>query len=253
MINHRHAGQENFNKLLGALRIGDGYQASQLVLPTECSWPMRIDENFDGVTLVATRAARDLINKQKSATLRGQTYTFSKKAWGVQAPEWNEIPALTSVKLGSSAMMLKNVYNGGSLVQVNGMMGTVISVNAGYGVSLSTPQGIQYVGVKEEDDSRWIPIPGVFDGRGQQRMEKTQPTGGVSYLPLVEAFALTVHKAQGLTLDKVQVVTDFTFRNKPALLYVAASRVHHGRGLYLAGRDSLVHACSVDPRVSVWI
>ena len=57
--------------------------------------------------------------------------------------------------------------------------------------------------------------------------------------PLVVAFAITIHKSQGLTLDKVVMdIADKDFT--PGLTYVAVSRVRSIRGL-LFDREFAFH------------
>ena len=50
-----------------------------------------------------------------------------------------------------------------------------------------------------------------------------------SQLPLKLTYALTVHKAQGMSLDAVEI--DCLNMNRPGQLSVAISRVHHKEGL----------------------
>jgi ATP-dependent DNA helicase PIF1 len=54
-------------------------------------------------------------------------------------------------------------------------------------------------------------------------------------IPLVVAYAITIHKAQGLTLD--EVVINFRKAFSPGQVYVALSRVKSLNGLYITGYD----------------
>jgi ATP-dependent DNA helicase PIF1 len=75
--------------------------------------------------------------------------------------------------------------------------------------------------------------------------------GSYTQLPLMHAWASTVHKAQGLTLDDVRIDFD-NGAFAPGQVYVALSRARSLAGLSLACplRSSDVH---VDPRVTAFV
>jgi ATP-dependent DNA helicase PIF1 len=74
--------------------------------------------------------------------------------------------------------------------------------------------------------------------------------GGITYMPLRVAYASTVHKSQGLSLDKVQVALTGTFMANPGSVYVALSRARTLEGLRLVGDvDMFIRRCKSDERV----
>lgn len=74
--------------------------------------------------------------------------------------------------------------------------------------------------------------------------------GQVERMPLSLAWASTVHKSQGLSLDRIQVDYRDAFFRSPAMLYVALSRCRTLAGLRLVGmREVFVRACKMDERV----
>lgn len=78
-------------------------------------------------------------------------------------------------------------------------------------------------------------------GSGRRTMERVQ-------LPLILCWAATVHKVQGLTLDRVVVdLTTSTFQ--PAMAYVALSRVRTLSGLALSSFAPVPRICNADNRV----
>lgn len=84
--------------------------------------------------------------------------------------------------------------------------------------------------------------------------EKGVVIGEVEYMPLRVAYASTVHKVQGLTLDKVQVnISHFWFGN-PSMVYVALSRCRSIEGLRIVGDvGRLSRRIKTDARVRRWI
>ena len=64
--------------------------------------------------------------------------------------------------------------------------------------------------------------------------------GEVVYMPVRLAWATTVHKSQGLTLDQVQVDMGHGFFGGPSMAYVALSRVRSPEGLTVVGSPSLL-------------
>jgi len=88
-----------------------------------------------------------------------------------------------------------------------------------------------------------------IDDRSRQHV-----LGQVEYYPLRLAYASTIHKSQGLSLDRIQ----FDFRNhfagSPAMCYVAISRCRTLEGLRLVGQPEVfAKKCKCDPKVARWL
>ncbi len=64
--------------------------------------------------------------------------------------------------------------------------------------------------------------------------------GGITYTPVRLAYASTVHKSQGLSLDKVQIDYSHPFFGEPSMSYVALSRCRTPEGLTLVGSRRLI-------------
>jgi hypothetical protein len=75
-------------------------------------------------------------------------------------------------------------------------------------------------------------------------------TGGIQYYPLRPAYASTVHKSQGLSLDRCQIDIRNAFFGQPSMAYVAVSRCRTPGGLRIVGTAKLlVDRCAIDPEV----
>ena len=73
-------------------------------------------------------------------------------------------------------------------------------------------------------------------------------------MPLRIAYALTVHKTQGLTLDHAQVSLAEPFMRQPAMIYVALSRVRSLDGLRIIGGPlKLREWCTTHPKVRRYV
>ena len=64
--------------------------------------------------------------------------------------------------------------------------------------------------------------------------------GEITYMPLRLAYAATVHKTQGLTLDAIQIDPHNKFFGQGSMMYVALSRVRSHKGLRIVGSPKLV-------------
>lgn len=117
------------------------------------------------------------------------------------------------LKEGAQVMFVKNNF---PLGVVNGTLGTVIDFD--HGVPLvETVTGKR---VEVETETWQLENDGVSLAKIHQ-------------LPLRLAWAITVHKSQGMTLDAVEVDLSKSFA--PGMGYVALSRVRSLDGLYLRG------------------
>jgi ATP-dependent exoDNAse (exonuclease V) alpha subunit len=62
-------------------------------------------------------------------------------------------------------------------------------------------------------------------------------TGSIEWIPLRLAYASTIHKSQGLSLDRVQVDSRPDFYGYPSMAYVAVSRCKTPNGLIIVGNE----------------
>lgn len=78
--------------------------------------------------------------------------------------------------------------------------------------------------------------------------------GAIRYYPLRLAYATTVHKSQGLTLDNCQIDCRDQFFGSPSMAYVALSRCRTPEGLTIVGTpEILAGRIKVDPKVKRWL
>lgn len=236
---------KTFLQGLNALRIGDGAAALPLLKKAGCmmSPPSGAEPLFDGLTIVATNETRDAINSKNYDLIDADEHIYPAIPWGKQSAEWKDIPSYVSVKDGMRCMILRNKSRDGSLVYANGETGVVTShEETGVWVRRGDDTEV-FVEYAEVDDAH------RNHHRGDYRpIEVTKrASGGIRYLPLTSAWALTVDKAQGSTFSspvRIKLWAD-QFWKRPASVYVAASRVKRPDLLDIAGGDMNLTGVSV--------
>ena len=83
---------------------------------------------------------------------------------------------------------------------------------------------------------------------------KHEIIGTIFYMPMRAAYGVTVHKTQGLTLDRVQINIRDHFFTYPGMLFVALSRCRTAEGLRIVGsQKGFVERCKVNPKVRTWL
>jgi ATP-dependent DNA helicase PIF1 len=189
-------------------------------------------ENIEPTRLYTHNADVDAVNAEKLKSLSGQTKKFFMSGNGskvlVESLMRNCLsPELLELKEEAMVMCTKNNFEAG---YVNGTMGRVVrfDFNDGYPV-IKTPQGRE---IKIEP-VRWEVI------------EDGKPRAGISQVPLRLAWAITIHKSQGMSLDAAEIDLSKAFVYGQG--YVALSRVRSLLGLKLLGMHP--NALQVDPKV----
>ncbi len=135
-------------------------------------------------------------------------------------------PAELTLRIGARVMFVKNSFDKG---YVNGTLGEVVAWS-----------GEGYPEVKIGSGKRIIAEPQswMIEEEGRIKAEITQ-------VPLRLAWAITVHKSQGMSLDAAEIDLSKSFA--PGMGYVALSRVRSLAGLKLTGFNN--RALEIHPEV----
>jgi hypothetical protein len=186
----------------------------------------------EGCTRLFTHnTAVDEINERQLERLGGKTHVFTMAAKGVepfvQALKRGCLsPETLQLKLGAAVMFTRNDQGGR---YVNGTLGVVEDFDADEGHPVvATRPGKRIVA----EPSTW-----KIDEGGHERASITQ-------IPLRLAWAITVHKSQGMSLDAAVIDLSRAFEFGQG--YVALSRLRSLAGLHLLGLNE--RALRVHPK-----
>lgn len=178
-----------------------------------------VPDDFDGAILYPTNVKVDAINLARLHELPGAVtelhtqYDGSEKSVEVLK---KMVPEVLSLKVGARIMMRRNDVNGS---YVNGSLGVVTRISA-EGLTIDLMIG----------STIWVePIETPLLN------DSGTPIASAIHFPVCLAWATTIHKSQGCTLDKVYI--DLRNLWEYGQAYVALSRARNAEGLFLKGWD----------------
>ena len=208
---------ERLLEILTALRTGDVRRShvEALLARTEIEPP-----DGDITELHTVNVDVDDINIQKLAELPGEERSYQQTTTGSKIYVENLQRAVLApenlvIKLGALVMAVKNSPQ---KLYANGSIGTVVDFEP----------LTEYPVVEFRDGRRVTMVPDVWELRDGERKRAS-----ISQVPLRLAWAITVHKSQGMTLDAAKI--DLRKAFVEGMGYVALSRVRDLDNLYLYG------------------
>lgn len=227
--NHRQ-GEDPLIRVLNDIRGGVAGEQTKVPLRT------RYKKEPEGATKATKLYSRninvDAINEQELLQLPGdeRVYHMSTEGFGALVDGLRKsclAMEILRLKVGSEVMFIKNDAMG---EYVNGTRAIVTGFDVSDGWPIvRTYDGKKIVAYPEE----W-----KYEDNGITRATITQ-------VPLRLAWAITVHKSQGMTLDAAEMDLGDAF--EPGMGYVALSRVRKLSGLKLMNLNEM--ALKVHPRI----
>ena len=208
--------------VLNKVRDGEADE-DDLALLNQCVHRIRtLREGEPYVILTPTNAAARRINTAYLEALSGRAETYEAEVSGEFSEGAHPTDAALTLKPGAKVMLLRNDPD---RRWVNGTIARVARLESDR-VWVEVDGGTHEVERAEWENRRY-----AFD-KGDEKIVETV-AGKFRQFPLRLAWALTIHKSQGLTLDKVYVdLGRGTFAHGQA--YVALSRCRTLEGLALA-------------------
>lgn len=217
---------EDFVHLLQSVRRGVLTIEHDAMLQSRLNVKLSTDNGILPTRLYTHRADVDTENNKRLEQLDGRELVFLAKDTGKGAPletlQKNCMaPATLKLRVGAQVMLLKNLQ---PPLLVNGSRGYV----TGYERVEFEGSVREYPRVKFDNGTDMVMVPQEWplESNGKTLAKRVQ-------VPLCLAWALTVHKCQGMTLDKV--IVDISSAWDPGQAYVALSRCTSLEGLSLLG------------------
>ncbi len=212
---------ERFIDILNAVRRNE-VTADVIEALNECVRDSAAGSIPGCIHLTTTNDAAGKVNEEMLGRLKKKVHSFTAQVRGdfdlKQAPAEMEL----RLKEGAQVMLLTNNSDG---LWVNGTIGRVENIDD-HGVDVRLPDG----DVVAIEPYKWTLYRYVYDK--EKKSLSQESVGTFTQYPLILAWAVTIHKSQGKTFDRV--VVDFgrgTFAHGQA--YVALSRCRTLEGMTL--------------------
>ena len=220
---------QQFVALLNAVRDGQVTPTLLQILNSRYMPQFQPSEGEDWITLTTHNFQAAQINSRHLAALPTEAVTFTANVKG-DFPEMSyPTDAQLTLKAGAPVMFCKNDPSPGKFFY-NGRIGRIEKIEGQKVVVLCRRQEAEdydriEVGPLEWTNSRYVtdPATGVIS---------EEVTGSFTQMPLRTAWAITIHKSQGLTFDRAIINAGRAFSH--GQVYVALSRCRTLQGLVLS-------------------
>ena len=175
------------------------------------------------ITLSTHNSKVDAINQREMNALKGKEYSYRATITDTFPESMYPIDEQLVLKVGARVMFIKNDSSSDKLYY-NGKLGVVTSLSK-QAINVRCDDGTE-VNVHNEI---WENIRYNADSGSDQ--VQTEVIGTFTHYPLRLAWAITIHKAQGLTFDQLIIDAEDAFA--AGQVYVALSRCRSLEGLTL--------------------
>ena len=233
----RQQDDKDFYNLLNNVRLGKNLESSISMINKTCHNP---EFDTESSLIITSRKYRaEQINDEMLNRINGPTTAVKSKEQGELNENDLPAPRELRVKEDAKVMFIKNDPEGR---WVNGTIGVVIDCSDKNKKVIKVKVGKEVFKVKREE---WNKVRYVYDEYNDEMEEEV--VSSFKQFPLKLGWAVTIHKAQGLTLDSCSVdLGEGAFATGQA--YVALSRCKTLDSLNLY-RELKIQDALVDPDI----
>ena len=234
---------ERFLTILNHIRDGHPTAEDTTLLNARCN-PNFIPKPEDGyIRLTTHNNLANHYNENELAKLSSPAFTYKAEIEGT-FPEYNyPTSELLVLKLGAQVMFVKNDPSGDHRYY-NGRIGRVVNISQ-KAISVLCPGDDEAIEVEplEWENTQYQLNP-------ETREIESKVLGKFRQLPLRLAWAITIHKSQGLTFERAIIDASLSFAS--GQVYVALSRCKTLEGMVLSSPIT-PRAIICDERVNSYI
>lgn len=215
---------DRFISILNNLRNNTINQTDFEYLNTFVQTDFDSKKNQGYITLTTHNAKADSINEEALQALQTEKYTYHPEIVGDFPEKIFPLDPKLELKVGAQVIFVKNDLSYEKLF-FNGKMGIVDSLSKGE-IRVRFPEENKVIEVEKYE---WQNIRYTIDDHTKEIKEKV--LGTFTQYPLKLAWAITIHKSQGLTFERAALDVSNVFL--PGQAYVALSRLRSLKGLVL--------------------
>jgi Flp pilus assembly protein TadD len=203
-----------FINVLDHIRTNTVNEAQLQLLNTRVDAPVGKTDSDLFITLASRRDTVDFINQNKLAELPGEPTLLKGEIKG-EFPE-NSLPTQTELELKPGAQIIF-IKNDQEHRWVNGTLGTLTGIDENDTLYIVTEEGKEV----DVEQATWHNIR--YHYNEEEKKIEEEELGTFTQYPIRLAWAITIHKSQGLTFSRVKIdLTGGAFTGGQT--YVALSR-----------------------------